>query len=170
MLPPSQRTDRCLWKYYLPAKISAGGKISPLFQDNPGCGDCTCDHAPGANTNQSCCTCIQDCHCTCSYAGLSHCCPCSCPCYLATVQSTWVQVCSPCGCECGVCEDGVGGLKCCSNCPSCSSCFPTTARVTLESGISVAMSELQIGDRVQTGKDILLICIDILYIGGKFIK
>ena len=30
-------------------------------------------------------------------------------------------------------------------------CFPSTSRVTLENGKSVAMSELQIGDRVKTG-------------------
>ena len=31
-------------------------------------------------------------------------------------------------------------------------CFPSSARVILENGKSVTMSELQIGDRVQTGK------------------
>ena len=62
-------------------------------------------------------------------------------------------MCNPCGCLCGVCENGVGGLKCCGNCPPPPvHCFPITARVSLESGKSVTMSELQIGDRVQTGK------------------
>ena len=133
---------------------------SNLLQDNPGCGDCVCDHRQGMQTNQSCCTCIQGCRCPCSSGGgvVSHCCPCECPCFLGLVQSTGVQVCNPCGCACGVCENGVGGLKCC-NCPfsSSGSCFPTTARVNLEGGKSVTMSELQIGDRVQTGKDIKLI-------------
>ena len=34
-------------------------------------------------------------------------------------------------------------------------CFPSTARVSLENGESVTMSELQAGDRVQTGTDVL---------------
>ena len=33
-----------------------------------------------------------------------------------------------------------------------STCFPSAARVTLENGQSVTMSQLQVGDRVQTGK------------------
>ena len=33
-------------------------------------------------------------------------------------------------------------------------CFPSTARASLENGRSVTMAELQIGDKVQTGKDI----------------
>ena len=33
-------------------------------------------------------------------------------------------------------------------------CFPSTAKVTLENGKSIKMSELQVGDRVQTGTDI----------------
>ena len=33
-------------------------------------------------------------------------------------------------------------------------CFPSTASVTMEDGKSVAMSELQTGDKVQTGRDI----------------
>ena len=36
-------------------------------------------------------------------------------------------------------------------------CFPSTTRVTLENGKSVTVSELQIGDKVQTGKDIIYI-------------
>ena len=34
---------------------------------------------------------------------------------------------------------------------SSSSCFPSEAKVQIENGKSVVMSELQIGDRVQTG-------------------
>ena len=30
-------------------------------------------------------------------------------------------------------------------------CFPSTAKLNLENGESVTMSELQVGDRVQTG-------------------
>ena len=66
-------------------------------------------------------------------------------------------MCNPCGCPCGVCENGVGGLKCCGNCPSSGTCFQAIARVTLESGKSLAMFELQIGDKVKTGKDVSLI-------------
>ena len=39
----------------------------------------------------------------------------------------------------------------CCDCGS-SSCFPSTSKVNLESGKSVTMSELQLGDRVKTGK------------------
>ena len=35
-------------------------------------------------------------------------------------------------------------------------CFPSTARVNLENGNLVTMSELQIGDRVQTGTVMLI--------------
>ena len=38
-------------------------------------------------------------------------------------------------------------LRCCT-----CKCFPATARVSLENGKSVAMSELQVGDKVKTGK------------------
>ena len=34
-------------------------------------------------------------------------------------------------------------------------CFASTARVSLENGKSVAISELQVGDRVQTGMDVI---------------
>ena len=40
----------------------------------------------------------------------------------------------------------------CCDAPEQESCFPSSARVLLETGKSVTMSELQIGDRVQTGK------------------
>ena len=38
-------------------------------------------------------------------------------------------------------------------CYCCSRCFPSEARVSLENGKSVSMSELQIGDKVQTGRN-----------------
>ena len=106
--------------------------------------------------------------CSSGHGVVRHCCPCECPCYLGLVKSTGVQVCNPCGCPCGVCENGVGGLKCCGNCPSSGTCFQAIARVTLESGKSLAMFELQIGDKVKTGKDVSLIWIHILYIRGNF--
>ena len=34
-------------------------------------------------------------------------------------------------------------------------CFPSFAKVKLENGKPLAMSELQIGDKVQTGKQLL---------------
>ena len=34
-------------------------------------------------------------------------------------------------------------------------CFPATARLTLENGKSITMSELQTGDKVQTGINIV---------------
>ena len=38
--------------------------------------------------------------------------------------------------------------------PSSSACFPSLAKVNFENGPSKAMSELQVGDRVQTGLNI----------------
>ena len=38
------------------------------------------------------------------------------------------------------------------HCCPCGACFPGTGTFNLENGKSVKMSELQIGDRVQTGK------------------
>ena len=119
------------------------------LQDNPGCGDCACNRTKGVQTNESCCTCIQNCRCTCSsrHGLVSHCCPCSCPCHLGLIEDTGIQVCNPCGCLHGVCQNETrDGLKCCK-------CFPGTARVTLERGESITMSELKIGDRVQTGRE-----------------
>ena len=42
----------------------------------------------------------------------------------------------------------------CSPPPPSSECFPATATVSLENGETVTMSELQIGDKVATGKNI----------------
>ena len=41
-------------------------------------------------------------------------------------------------------------LNCCS-CSSSDNCFPATSKVKLMNGKSVPMSELQVGDEVQTG-------------------
>ena len=62
-----------------------------------------------------------------------------------------------------ICFDNYPGVTnyCCSTIttrtttpppPPGPSCFPSTARVNLQNGKSVAMSELQIGDHVQAGK------------------
>ena len=44
-------------------------------------------------------------------------------------------------------------LNCCECSSSSSSCFPATSKVKLMNGKSVPMSELQVGDEVQTGKN-----------------
>ena len=49
-------------------------------------------------------------------------------------------------CECGFC-----GTEDNPSCCSCTTCFPSTGRVSLENGKSVAISELRNGDRVKTG-------------------
>ena len=36
------------------------------------------------------------------------------------------------------------------------SCFPSMAKIKLENGVSITMSELQVGDQVQTGNEIIL--------------
>ena len=47
-------------------------------------------------------------------------------------------------CKASAYVPSVGRVTCCN-------CFPSTARVSLENGNLVTMSELQIGDRVQAG-------------------
>ena len=42
-------------------------------------------------------------------------------------------------------------------------CFPSLTKVKLENGKSVAMSELQIGDKVQTGKQIYIFFKEIMF-------
>ena len=67
--------------------------------------------------------------------------------FVHEIEDTGIQVCNLCGCRHGVCQNETrDGLTCCA-------CFPATARVALESGKSVTMSELQMGDRVQTGRE-----------------
>ena len=41
------------------------------------------------------------------------------------------------------------------HCCECHGCFPSASSVSLENGESVAMSQLQIGDKIQTGMAIL---------------
>ena len=73
------------------------------------------------------------------------------------------------GCEFGDCigeckTDGVTSYHCCHSCPtpppppssSGGGCFPSSATVSIENGKSISMSNLQVGDRVQTGIHILL--------------
>ena len=66
-----------------------------------------------------------------------------------------------CNCKCGIEDLGVkhfGALFAANGryqCKICKSnkkkCFPGSASIKLENGRSVRMSELQVGDRVQTG-------------------
>ena len=59
-----------------------------------------------------------------------------------------------CNCPCGVCGGGGhGATETLAGVPDhcCACCFPGTGTIYLESGKSVKMSELQIGDFVQTG-------------------
>ena len=84
--------------------------------------------------------------------GVWKCAPCNCPC------GEWLDYKTPkclpkyiCGrCDCGICvtvDKHVNKYPYCCEC-----CFPGTGTVNLVGGKSVKMSELQIGDRVQTGK------------------
>ena len=43
--------------------------------------------------------------------------------------------------------DGIPEAKICCECP----CFPAAAEVWMENGKSIKMSELEVGDRIQTG-------------------
>ena len=53
------------------------------------------------------------------------------------------------GCE-GRCAFDPGYCCNCQFCPK--GCFPAASKVSLENGKSVTMSELQVGDKVKTGK------------------
>ena len=65
-------------------------------------------------------------------------------------------------CACGVCVqdcelefnecDGNTDNECCKCINRTPGCFPAEARISLENGKAVKMSELKVGDRVQTGK------------------
>ena len=79
-----------------------------------------------------------------------YCRACNCDCGQFLRGFKWY--CNPCGCECGVCTRRtkygyVYGVRCCG----CGGCFPGTSTVTLADGKLVKMSELQVGDQVQTG-------------------
>ena len=73
-----------------------------------------------------------------------------------------VQSCCACGCKCGhwyeppsfadlLSPTGWLGWRC-SHCK----CFPSTASVSLQNGTLKTMAELEVGDRVQAGNDILI--------------
>ena len=120
------------------------------------CRDSRTIHAP-----EGCCRCSCEFggHCFSPNLGRYRCCPkCPCPCYDFENKKTR---CCRCDCKCGYSFRkqswwGSSAPKCAkcriSDFSSISStCFPTTALVKLETGISIAMSELQVGDKVQTG-------------------
>ena len=86
-------------------------------------------------------------------------CPCGGGCYdcecckCGTIRSGRLRrlVCSACDCSCRTeWNPDVAGHHRCKKC-----CFPATGRLILENGKSITMSELQVGDRVQTGISIL---------------
>ena len=57
---------------------------------------------------------------------------------------------------CYACDPSPDGSGCCLKnqaCPGSSGCFPSASKVKIENGKLVAMSELQKGDKVQTGTD-----------------
>ena len=57
------------------------------------------------------------------------------------------------GAKCCYCPSGWGTNCNCFHGSDIGSCFPSSATVSLENGKSVTMSQLQIGDQVQTGTD-----------------
>ena len=76
------------------------------------------------------------------------CIPCGCTCgYIFSSQHKRIT-CKLCYCDCGTCIYALLNTPICCQC----SCFPSTARVSLENGRSVTMDQLQIGDRIRTGK------------------
>lgn len=84
----------------------------------------------------------------------SHCCSClrnHCPCGTTrqwiVVPTVRVETSTACGCTCGQYYNHDNGKFQCNGC----GCFPSTASVSLENGKSIKMSELKIGDQVQTG-------------------
>ena len=100
----------------------------------------------------------------------SVCCGCldyGCPCGTTEVEELEGRVqCKACNCNCGQHYDSKSKLiecktcyceehnlcECDTGCCQCGNCFPSTARVSLENGKVKTMSELNVGDRVQTGK------------------
>ena len=62
------------------------------------------------------------------------------------------------GAECAktCCDLIFTGLCGCCECRD-RTCFPSGARVSLENGASVSMTELKVGDKVQTGEIIMFI-------------
>ena len=101
---------------------------------------------------RDCCNCMKT-KCMCGYAvrsGKLACKMCK-ECLRCLVYSSRInyRVCKACGCRYYATFNCKGGSVCYQR-----PCFPDSARVTLENGQSAKMSELQIGDQVQTGMSI----------------
>ena len=77
------------------------------------------------------------------------------PCRMCCTTDTWPLVCHSSYCiGCRSCSDtpaSFGDLYPTSESSSGNPCFSSNARVSLESGKTVTMSELQVGDQVTTG-------------------
>ena len=107
------------------------------------------------NDGDADCSCYQD-----DPVEAGHC-PCNCPCGLATesdFDTTRTYVCDICPPPSTAAPD------------SPDSCFPSHAKVNLENGKSLTMSELQVGDKIKTGFHILCIYLFILFIAKMYCK
>ena len=123
--------------------------------------DCVCDTNSNSPDNFECCTCLMEtCYCPPEFpdpayavvGGIGTCAWCrGCRCGLVYSPSIKLHTCAACNCPCGT-EFDEHGWQWCVACVR--RCFPASARLTLENGDSVTMSELQTGDRVQTGINI----------------
>ena len=101
-----------------------------------------------------CCGCLK-CGCACGFAttevlnGRVQCRGCNCKCGQYYDPRSNLFECAPCYCQ------DKGECDCDTGCCECGNgCFPSTARLTLENGKFKTMSELNMGDKVQTGTDI----------------
>ena len=149
------------------------------FQDTCQCGVCTtrdgtisdccpcdCDCQICINRTAGTLSCCPACDCPCevcrfTWNGTVGCCPvCGCKCGVTInpEQRFWGRVtrpessyCTPC-CKCGLLQIPFVRERC-KLCPPKlpTGCFPATSSVTLQNGKQILMSELQVGDPVQTG-------------------
>ena len=140
--------------------------MSIVFQNGADtCGHCLCrkyvDNGKPVYFDEACCNCLSNCPC-----GTSK-----------KVNGIFtVHGCTPCGCGCPVnryyevklnqffcssCKEYCPTRNRCfdeaeNRCIGCLGCFPASSTVFLENGQSVTISELNIGDRVQSGNFLLL--------------
>ena len=75
-------------------------------------------------------------------------------------RNTNYLICCPsnaCNCKCGIVKKSfqdlfsLVDLQNTYSCKKCKGCFPGASSIKLKSGRSIAMSELQVGDHVETG-------------------
>ena len=140
------------------------------------CSDCLCVtsiYLKPLKDYEECCKCLDKCPCGTSHHGVAN--------EYSGVVDRNIVGCTPCGCgcpvrriyqwdinefKCGPCEDYCHRERICYCAPGCCRCcFPASARVFLENGKSVAVSELNTGDRVQSGN--FHCALDLLAIIGK---